>query len=87
MQTNEAQACIRSRASVPLRQRTWERMEGGVTPPFPSIRSRVLENAWERMGTEGTDRATCCIRRAGGVAFVARDLRDVLRALGEAQGP
>ena len=27
------------------------------------------------------------IRSAGGVAFVARDLRDVLRALGEAQGP
>ena len=27
------------------------------------------------------------IRCAGGVAFVARDLRDVLRALGEAQGP
>lgn len=27
------------------------------------------------------------IRAAGGVAFVARDLRDVLRALGEAQGP
>ena len=27
------------------------------------------------------------IRCAGGVAFVARDLRDVLRAMGEAQGP
>lgn len=27
------------------------------------------------------------IRCAGGVAFVARDLRDVLRSLGEAQGP
>lgn len=27
------------------------------------------------------------IRCAGGVGFVARDLRDVLRALGEAQGP
>ena len=27
------------------------------------------------------------IRCAGGVAFVARDLRDVLRALGEAQAP
>ena len=27
------------------------------------------------------------IRCAGGVAFVARDCRDVLRALGEAQGP
>ena len=27
------------------------------------------------------------IRCAGGVAFVARDLRDVLRELGEAQGP
>jgi len=27
------------------------------------------------------------IRCAGGVAFVARDLRDVLRTLGEAQGP
>ena len=30
-------------------------MEGGVNPPFPSIRSKVLENGWERMGTEGTD--------------------------------
>lgn len=27
------------------------------------------------------------IRCAGGVAFVLHDLRDVLRALGEAQGP
>lgn len=27
------------------------------------------------------------IRAAGGVAFVARDCRDVLRELGEAQGP
>ena len=27
------------------------------------------------------------IRCAGGVAFVARDCRDVLRTLGEAQGP
>ena len=27
------------------------------------------------------------IRCAGGVAFVARDLRDVLRGLGEAQAP
>lgn len=27
------------------------------------------------------------IRCAGGVAFVVRDCRDVLRALGEAQGP
>jgi hypothetical protein len=80
-------------------------MEGGVNPPFPSIRSKVLENGWERMGTDGNGRNGWGrflvvevkaqagrlrpeqtlflerIRAAGGVAFVARDCRDVLREL------
>lgn len=43
-------------------------MEGGLNPPFPSIRSKQLQNGWERMGTEGTD-------------GVNKSASDVLRAL------
>lgn len=57
-------------------------MEGGLNPPFPSIRSKQLQNGWERMGTEGTDAANRGgIRCAAGVAFVTRDLRDVREQL------
>lgn len=39
-------------------------MEGGLNPPFPSIRSKQLQNGWERMGTEGTDGVRHKSRRA-----------------------
>ena len=44
--------------------------------------------AWcERMNTGAARVGNRFIRCAGGVAFVARDCRDVLRTLGEAQAP
>ncbi len=54
-----------------------ERMNTGAA----KIGNRFIRFGWP--GCPDVERILC----AGGVAFVARDCRDVLRTLGEAQGP
>ena len=80
MQANERQVSSVPVSSVPLRMRTEGTDGRGTKSPLP-IHS--FQRFRERMGTIGNGRNGWSkrerIRCAGGVAFVARDLRDVLR--------
>lgn len=79
MQTSERQISSVPVSSVPLRERTEGTDGRGTKSPLPIHSFQVNK---ERMGTDGNGRNGWSkqerIRCAGGVAFVARDLRDVL---------
>ncbi len=82
MQTLERQVSSVPVSSVPLRERTEGTDGRGTKSPLP-IHSFQANR--ERMGTDGNGRNGWSkrerIRCAGGVAFVARDLRDVREQL------
>ena len=82
MQTLERQISSVPVSSVPLRERTEGTDGRGTKSPLP-IHSFQANR--ERMGTDGNGRNGWSkrerIRCAGGVAFVARDLRDVREQL------
>ena len=82
MQTLERQVPSVPVSSVPLRERTEGTDGRGTKSPLP-IHSFQANR--ERMGTDGNGRNGWSkrerIRCAGGVAFVARDLRDVREQL------
>lgn len=82
MQTLERQISSVPVSSVPLRERTEGTDGRGTKSPLPIHSFQAIT---ERMGTDGNGRNGWGeqerIRCAGGVGFVARDCRDVLREL------
>ena len=65
-------------------------LDGEAQPRYDSPElAGVLADTHAILGDRNAQQALFLerIRCAGGVAFVARDLRDVLRTLGEAQAP